>query len=165
MQQYGVAWFDALLAQNPRWVRGTATPGSLILNESVADLAASFTAFADFSLDPSSQAKLAFPSEGQFVSWAQTGAILKSAPHPESAKLLHNWLISNERQDQLGWHVLRNASQPQSFLYPNTWDIKGTNPANFAKWMADRPRLERLRNFFEKRLGAAQGLSPLDDNI
>ncbi len=165
MQQYGTAWFDALLAQNPRWVRGTATPASLIFNASVSDSAATFTTFVGFDLDPSLHSDIAFPSQGTFTSWPQTGAILKDAPHPEGAKLFHNWLISDERQDTLGWSVLQNASQPEGFPYPDIWHVKGTNPAAFAGWMEDRARVERLRNFFENKLGTAQGLSPLIDDL
>ncbi|KAH8879562.1 periplasmic binding protein-like II [Thozetella sp. PMI_491] len=165
MQQYGTAWFDALLAQNPRWVRGTATPASLILNSSVENAVATFTSFVGFSLDPSLQTAVAFPEEGSFVSWAQGGAILKDAPHPEGAKLFHSWLLSDERQDELGWSVLKNASQPAGFPFPDLWDVKGTNPSGFAKWMQNRSRLERLRNFFEDVLGTAQGLSPLIDDL
>ncbi len=161
----GVAWFNALLSQNPRWVRGTATPATLILNETAQDSAATFTAFLSFSPDPSLQANVSFPKQGFFVSWPQTGAILKAAPHPEGAKLFHNWLVSEERQNTLGWSVLRDSKQSDNFPYPDIWRMPGTNPAYFAKWMEDRARMERLRNFFENRLGTPQGLSPLIDSI
>lgn len=43
--------------------------------------------------------------------------------------------------------------------------MPSTNPSAFGKWMADRANVERLRFFFEKRIGSAQGLSPLDDDL
>lgn len=41
----------------------------------------------------------------------------------------------------------------------------GTDPTNFGRFMADRAAVERLRFFFEDRIGTAQGLSPLVDGI
>jgi hypothetical protein len=40
-----------------------------------------------------------------------------------------------------------------------------TDAPGFAKWMADRDNVERIRFFFEDRLGTAQGLSPLIDDL
>lgn len=49
--------------------------------------------------------------------------------------------------------------------YPDALEMPGTNPTEFAKWMADRAAVERLRFFFEDRIGTAQGLSPLEDDL
>jgi hypothetical protein len=40
-----------------------------------------------------------------------------------------------------------------------------TDATGFAKFMADRAGVERLRFFFENKIGAAQGLSPLEDDL
>ena len=44
-------------------------------------------------------------------------------------------------------------------------EIPSTDPTGFPNWMADRAAVERLRFFFEARLGSAQGKSPLDDGL
>ena len=85
-------WFDALLANNPRWVRGTQTPGTILASANSSS-AATFTSSYSFSDSPG--IKYSLPSEGKFVAWPQTGAILKDAPHPEGAKLLHNFMLSD----------------------------------------------------------------------
>ncbi|PBP18647.1 hypothetical protein BUE80_DR010559 [Diplocarpon rosae] len=106
----------------------------------------------------------AYPTEGKFVSWPQTGAILKNAPHPEGAKLLHNFLLTPEHQKARGsWSTRSDVDPPAGF--PKIVDVASTAPAKFAEFMSDRGVVERLRFFFETKIGTAQGLSPLIDGI
>ncbi|XPS96936.1 hypothetical protein M3J09_006183 [Ascochyta lentis] len=156
----GLEWFDGVLANNPRWVRGTQTPQTLI-NAANSSYAATFT--AGHSFRPTPGVSDTIPTDGRFVSWAQTGAILKDAPHPEGAKLLHSYLLSDEYQKNMGWSPREDLPAPagaQKILnQPNT-----TAP-DFAKFMADRANVETLKLFFETKLGTAQGLSPLEDDL
>ncbi|OMP86698.1 hypothetical protein BK809_0000101 [Diplodia seriata] len=128
LRQQGLAWFDSLLAQNPRWVRGTATPATLVGSSN-----------------------------------GSTGAILRDAPHPESAKLLHSFLLTKERQQAGGGWSVRRDVVPQG--WPDALEMNGTDPTEFARWMADRAAVERLRFFFEERIGTAKGESPLVDDL
>ncbi|KAI8952900.1 hypothetical protein F4801DRAFT_539736 [Xylaria longipes] len=161
MQQYGYEWFEKLLAQNPRWVRGTGTPVTL-LNQSNSTSSVTFTASA--GLKPASPLGIAFPSGGLFVSWAQRAAILKDAPHPEGAKLLHSYMLSEEYQSSINtWSVRKDIPAPVG--YQNLTDVQSTNPNGFEGFMTARKRAERLRLFFEDKIGTAQGLSPLKDNL
>ncbi|KAF2831489.1 ABC-type Fe3+ transport system [Ophiobolus disseminans] len=158
VKQYGQEWFDGLLAQNPRWVRGTATPRTL-LNAANSSYVATFTS----SKSPAAQPGTAFPTEGEFVAWPQTGAILKDAPHPEGAKLLHNFILSTEHQSVRGWSVREDLPAPVGFS--KIWEQEGTNVTAFGEWMSDRANVERMRFWFENLIGSAQGLSPLKDNL
>ncbi|KAI8633685.1 ABC transporter [Xylariaceae sp. FL1651] len=161
MQQYGYEWFERLLAQNPRWVRGTATPVTL-LSQSNSTSSLTFTSSA--GLTPNDPIGVAFPTKGSFVSWPQRAAILKDAPHPEGAKLLHNYMLSEEYQKLTNsWSVRKDIPPPAG--YPDLMDVQATNPAGFERFMDDRVRVERLRLFFEDKLGTPQGLSPLKDNL
>ncbi|KAI0866778.1 ABC transporter [Xylaria cubensis] len=162
LQQFGYEWFEKLLAQNPRWVRGTGTPVTL-LSQDNSTSAVTFTATA--GLHPADPIGVTFPSKGLFVSWAQRAAILKDAPHPEGAKLLHNYMLSEEYQSSIidTWSVRQDIQAPAG--YQNLTDIQSTNPDGFDGFMADRERAERLRLFFEDKLGTAQGLSPLIDDL
>ncbi|KAF2970574.1 hypothetical protein GQX73_g3005 [Xylaria multiplex] len=161
MQQYGYEWFEKLLAQNPRWVRGTATPVTL-LSQSNSTSAVSFT--SGVGLTPPDSIGLAFPTKGLFVTWPQRAAILKDAPHPEGAKLLHNYLLSKEHQSSLSsWSVRSDVSAPGG--YADLADIPSTNPNGFEGFMANRERVERLKLFFEDKIGTPQGLSPLKDDL
>tara|TARA_R110002060_G_scaffold9501_1_gene14151 strand:- start:501 stop:1022 length:522 start_codon:yes stop_codon:yes gene_type:complete len=161
LKRYGYVWFEALLAQNPRWVRGTATPGTL-LRASNGTYLATFTGAGRPSVNGTLTSQ--YPSEGEFVIWPQTGAILKDAPHPESAKLLHSFIISKEHQTARGgWSTRKDV--PAADGLPALMDLFPTNPTKFSEWMSDRAAVERLRFFFESRIGSAQGLSPLIDGI
>ncbi|EKG19700.1 Bacterial extracellular solute-binding family 1 [Macrophomina phaseolina MS6] len=161
LKQYGTEWFDKLVAQNPRWVRGTATPVTLIGNSN-GTYVATFTSAV--GLRAPAPFNNSYPSEGRFVSWPQTGAILKDAPHPESAKLLHSYLLSEEYQRATGsWSVRKDVAAPAGFQ--SALNTTGTDPTEFAKFMGDRAAVERLRFFFEDRLGTAQGKSPLIDDL
>ncbi|KAM0507662.1 hypothetical protein ACHAPB_002353 [Verticillium nonalfalfae] len=162
LQRHGIEWLDALLAQNPRWVRGTGTPVTLTLTPNCTE-AATFTSFAGFAAVPGSNYSL--PTQTQFVSWPQTAAILKDAPHPESAKLLHSFVLSPEFQQMMGWPVRHDVPVAENFSQLPLKDIPSTNPAAFGRFMADRGRVERLRFFLEVRIGSAQGLSPLVDGL
>lgn len=160
MQQQGEAWFDKLLAQNPKWVRGTATPFTLI-SQPNSTVAATFTTAIGFT--NVTDIATALPTDGLFVSWAQRGGILKDAPHPEGAKLLHSFMLSPEFQKELGWSVRQDVEPPAGV--PDLMRMLNTNPVAFNTWMEDRPNVERLRFWFEDRIGTAQGKSPLVDGI
>ncbi|KAL1618789.1 hypothetical protein SLS56_010392 [Neofusicoccum ribis] len=161
LSKYGYGWFDELLQQNPRWVRGTATPGTIVGNSN-GSYVATFTGSRRYP--GSAPYNVSFPTEVPFVSWPQTGAILKDAPHPESAKLLHSFLASQEHQVSRGtWSVRTDVPEPNGF--PPIWQMNNTHPTKFGAWMEDRANVERLRFWFESRIGTAQGLSPLEDDL
>ncbi|OLN97823.1 hypothetical protein CCHL11_02636 [Colletotrichum chlorophyti] len=161
LKQYGTAWLDKLIALNPRWVRGTQTPRT-ILSRNDTEWAATFTSSG--SLNPTAPFKNSRPVKGQFVSWPQTGGILKNAPHPEGAKLLHSFLLSADYQQARGsWSVRGDVPPPAN--YPPILEMPGTDATAFGKWMSDRAAVERLRFYLEDRLGTAQGLSPIIDDL
>lgn len=160
MQEYGISWFDSLLEQNPRWVRGTATPGTIAASDNYTQ-AAYFAAGGGFG--SSGPLNFTYPTQGKFVSWAQYAGILKDAPHPEGAKLLHNFILSDEYQGKSGWPVRRDIPTPEGF--PDLNNQTATNPTEFARFMADRALVERLRFWFEARIGTAKGVDPIDDLI
>ncbi|KAK7521198.1 ABC transporter [Phyllosticta citriasiana] len=162
MKVQGYEWFEKLLAQNPRWVRGSATPNTLI-RSSNGTYTASFT--GSLGLTASPPFNVSFPTtSGDFVSWPQTGAILKDAPHPEGAKLLHSFILSKDFQESRGgWSVRSDVDPPAG--YPGIFEMPGTDVTKFSEFMEDRAAIERLRFFFEDRIGSPQGLSPLEDNI
>ncbi|KAF4985367.1 hypothetical protein FGRMN_11228 [Fusarium graminum] len=161
LREFGYKWFEKLLKQNPRWVRGTGTPLTL-LNDVNSTVAATFT--AGMGLVSSEALNVTIPTKGSFVTWAQRAAILKNAPHPEGAKLLHNFMLSYDHQTSTpSWSVLKDVPAPAG--YPDIMDVPSTNPVDFERFMSDRARIERLKLFFEDKLGTAQGLSPLTDGL
>ncbi|KAF4783427.1 ABC transporter [Colletotrichum scovillei] len=164
MQQFGYERFEKLLAQNPRWVRGTGTPVTLLTSPNTT-LSATFT--AGIGLTPLAPLNVSIPTNGTFVTWAQRAAIFRDAPHPEGAKLLHNFMLSDEYQSTTAaagsWSVRKDVAPPAG--YPGIMDVETTNPVEFERFMGDRVRVERLKLFFEDKIGTAQGLSPLLDDL
>ncbi|RBA11084.1 hypothetical protein FPRO05_04257 [Fusarium proliferatum] len=162
LNQYGESWFNKLLQQKPRWVRGAATPQTLV-RDSKTPYVATFTSALGLTTGAGSL-NATYPKKSNFISWAQHTAILKDAPHPEGAKLLQNFLLSKEFQKTSGfWPVRSDVAPPVGF--PGFVDQAHTDPHDFMNFMVDRQKVERLRFWFEKRLGTAQGLSPLDDDL
>ncbi|KAI0423378.1 ABC transporter [Xylaria sp. FL1042] len=99
LQEFGIEWFDALQAQNSCWVRGTQTAATLISSPNCTR-AATFTSIV--GLSPSAPLNISIPTKDHFNTWPQRAAILMDAPHPEGAKLLHNFILSKEYQRNTG---------------------------------------------------------------
>lgn len=115
---------------------------------------------------PTAPFNVSIPKNGFFTTWGQRGAILKDAPHPEGAKLLHNFLLTDEYQDPANtgmWSVRQDIPPPAG--YPALSELNSTNSNEFDRFMADRPRVERLKLFYEDLIGMPQGLSPLVDDL
>ncbi|KAJ4211761.1 hypothetical protein NW759_012360 [Fusarium solani] len=161
MHQYGYEWFDRLVAQNPRWVRGTGSPLAVLRD---ANSTQSVTFTASIGLRSSGALNASFPTQGNFVSWPRSVAILKDAPHPEGAKLLSNFLLSDEFQNGMSqWSARGDIPAPAG--YPGILGMNTTNSAEYLRFMSDRGRVEALRMHFEDRLGMPQGPSPLVDDL
>ncbi|KAM0418768.1 hypothetical protein ACHAPT_012278 [Fusarium lateritium] len=161
MNQYGYEWFDSLLTQNPRWVRGTGSPLA-VLRQANSTQSVTFT--ASIGLTPSGLLNASFPTRGNFVSWPRSVAILKNAPHPEGAKLLSNFLLSDDFQNGMSqWSARKDIPAPAG--YPGILDMDATNSAEYMRFMSDRGRVEALGMHFEDRIGMPQGPSPLIDDL
>lgn len=161
MNQYGYDWFEGLLANNPRWVRGTGSPLAVIRQPNSTQ---GITFSASIGLRPSGSLNVSFPAEGSFVSWPRSVAIFDSAPHPEGAKLFANFLLSDEFQRASAqWSTRRDIQAPEG--YPPILDMESTNSVEYVRFMQDRFRVESLRMLFEERIGMPQGLSPLVDDL
>ncbi|KAI9326435.1 hypothetical protein DFJ73DRAFT_954874 [Zopfochytrium polystomum] len=120
-----------LIAQNPRWVRGGATPIALMsasLNGNGSYYHAYTAAFGPPGL------VVVNPTDVPATTWSQTAAILAKAKDVSPA----------------------NGDKPANEKFDLT---------AFAKYMADRPAVERFRFFIESKIGTPQGLSPLVDGL
>ncbi|VUC31684.1 unnamed protein product [Clonostachys rosea] len=150
MEVYGLEFFNQLLEQNIRWVSGAGTPPTVIAQPNNTFAATFTTTIGLQSQDPFT---VVYPSSGApFTSWAQRSAILKDAPHPEGAKLLQNYVVSSEYQQVTGsWSVRKDGAAPTG--YQSIFDTLNTDPIHFQEWMGDRQRVERLRFWFQDKLG------------
>ncbi|KAK0482223.1 hypothetical protein IW261DRAFT_1677878, partial [Armillaria novae-zelandiae] len=152
------------IAQDVQWVRGTATPGAVLLDDS-NDRAVSFTTGSGFTNGSSGLFQQLPGSDfSHSIVWPQRAAIFETAEHPDAAKLYLNWLISEERQASLGGWSVRN-DVPQQDGLKRTYRSGQLDPPAFERFMVDRNVVERFRFQFEQLIGTAQGLSPLDDDL
>jgi ABC-type Fe3+ transport system substrate-binding protein len=153
IQQYGWQWLDQLLEQDVQWVRGTATPAEIMLRNSSRTI--SFTTY------PPAEGWISVsPVSDRYMSWTQTSAIFKDTKLPETAKLLQAFLISEEFQVSRGEPSVRKDVGNSTI-----WDADNTDYVTFHQFMEDRDAVEQLRFVFEDKIGTAQGLSPLVDDI
>jgi hypothetical protein len=100
------------------------------------------------------------PVSDRYMSWTQTSAIFKDTKMPETAKLLQAYMISEEYQRLLGGPSVRSDLGNRS-----AWDVENTDYTTFHQFMEDRSVVEQWRFLLEDKIGTAQGLSPLVDNI
>ena len=139
-----------------QWVRGSATAQLEITrlhNSTNSSRALTFTS------SPGSAAwwKTSTPNE-QYVSWAQTGAIIASTTKPEAAKLFMSW-ITNKEGGQAGRSSTQFALQTDA---TNPLLSNSTKLSGFRQFEQDRATVEWWKNQFEDALGTPQGLSPLE---
>ncbi|KAK0461883.1 ABC-type Fe3+ transport system [Desarmillaria tabescens] len=157
VQAHGWDAIYRFIAQDIRWVRGTATPRAILLSGS--EHAVTFSTGSGFS-NGSSGVYQQFPeSDFSLVSiWSQRAAIFRTAEHPNAAKLYLNWLLSEEHQSSSGGWSVRNDIGQQAGLKPLSEYGGSLEPAAFEKFMVDRDLVERYRLQFEQLIGTAQGV-------
>lgn len=158
IEQYGWTWLDRLLDQDVQWVRGTATPGEILVLDTNKTI--SFTSF------PSGPGwAYTLPVSDHYMSWAQTSAIFKSTKLPETAKLLQAFLISEAGQNIYLQQGLPSVRKDINGNSSTIWDQNNTEYVGFHQFMRDRASVEAFRFEIEDKIGTAQGASPLFDGI
>lgn len=162
MSRYGWGWLDKLIANNPTWVRGSATPAYFLQtqhNNASSKLALTFTSGG--VPGNATYMKIREPiAPEQSISWTQSAAIFSSTKRPNSAQLFISWLLSDDFQSEMqkqGLPVVRKSLDEGILYLSNT-----TQPDGFRVFMNDRRLLDRWRLQFETTLGTAQGPTPMD---
>ena len=177
VEKYGFGWFDALVAQDVQWVRGTATPYFAIVNATLANgteyvngsqavehPALSFSTVAYPPTVPAVKSVLQSAGE-QSMAWAQTAAIFASTKRPETAKLFMSWLLSTGFQSALA----KTGPTPLKSLNAQSgYDVHSSNvtqTSGFPLWMQDRARVGWWKLQFETSLGPPLGPDPANINL
>lgn len=161
VSRYGYQWLYDLAQNNVTWVRGTGSPILRLTasHNTTSTQALSFTTYSNGQDWVSSKAPQA---PEQYMSWAQTAAIIAGTPRLESSKLFINWLTSFNFQ---------NASHSSSATVLKSLNtIHGVDPfannatqySGFRTFEQDRAGVEWWKNLFEEVLGTPQGLGPLE---
>ncbi|KAF1792529.1 Solute-binding family 1 [Phytophthora cactorum] len=82
-------------------------------------------------------------------------AILAKAKNPVSAKLFMNWILSTEVQESVVIETVRTDIAPSGSSHP--WDIPEANLDAFPAFMANRTKVEALKQTFALYFGEVQG--------
>ncbi|WP_410641387.1 ABC transporter substrate-binding protein [Amycolatopsis sp. lyj-346] len=153
--KYGFGYLQKLLAQHPKFVRGTQDSADLV---GTAPYVASFGT----SGGRPGLAQQTYPAQSPWVAWPQTAGILKQAPHKAAAKLYLSWLLSRDtQQNDIGtWSARTDVAPPAGakniFGYPNM------NPLGLGTFMSDRTALDRYKARITLYVGDVQGVNPAD---
>ncbi|MER5770275.1 ABC transporter substrate-binding protein [Streptomyces sp. NPDC001985] len=153
--KHGYGWLEKLVAQNPLWVRGTATPLAVIGS---GERAATFTSFYYLNPPAGDSMRFILPKEDFFQAWYQTGAILEDAPHPAAARLYMSYRLSRQAQQASAQWPARRDVQIPGWKPINQY--RNTDPRGFREFMLDRARVERLRGIMEDFIGPVRGDNP-----
>ncbi len=152
-QTYGWDWVAKFAAQEPRFARGTNSPGVAVTGkQKTIGVGAGGSAVAT-----SAATKWVLPTGHPFMAWGQRAAVLKQAAHPTAGKLYLNWMLSEERQRASfnGWSVRTDITPPPG-LKP-VWEIPEAHVDGFPQFMEDRAAVERLKQTFALYFGEVQG--------
>ncbi|KAE9970945.1 hypothetical protein EG328_005961 [Venturia inaequalis] len=172
VSKYGFEWLDALAKQDVQWVRGTATPSYIMVDNhlnttSSAAIACSagspqgrilsFTS-AGYPAGPAPFLHSAAPlAPEQTISWAQTTAAFSSTKRPQSAKLFLSWITSGEWQHGgAGFSPLRSLDMGRVMVG------NGTQSSGFRLFVGDRVGVEWWKLQFEMVIGNPLGPGPME---
>jgi hypothetical protein len=157
-QKYGWEFIDALVKQNVRWVRGTATPAELISKASSRhDQGPTLSFASENGFTPGMQGK---SMDDVYMTWPQTGAIFSSTKNPETAKLFLGFLMDNDWQHTIG---TSGFATRRSFDKRGVFDQSPNMDAlGYVKFVGNRGMVEWWRFQFEDILGLPQGINPND---
>ncbi|MBI7468848.1 ABC transporter substrate-binding protein [Pseudomonas aeruginosa] len=157
-KRYGRDFLEALAAQNPRLLRGTAAPAASVGADSIGSLG-NLTGYATSSDTP---AGYFIPTSEPFIVWNQRAAIFKAARHPGTAKLLLSFLGSAEFQSSYGgWRARADVGEAPGL--PPLESLRNVDVHDFTRWMVHRGRVAALRTHMEQIFGPVVGESPLRD--
>ncbi|CZT17319.1 related to ABC-type Fe3+ transport system, periplasmic component [Ramularia collo-cygni] len=161
VDRYGYQWLYDLAQNDVQWVRGTGSPMLLLnaLHNSTSSRALSFTSYSNGQEWVGTKVPEA---PEQYMSWAQTGAIIEGTPRPETSKLFISWLTSFQRQNSShasGNTILKSLNTLHG---ADPFGNNATQISGFRRFEQDRAGVEWWKNLYEEVLGTPQGLGPLE---
>lgn len=151
--KYGFDYLKKLMAQNPKFVRGTQAASDSV---GTGGYVANFGSAGSFS----GLSTTSIPEKSPWVAWPQTAAILKKAPHKAAAKLYLSWLLSKDTQQNsiFTWSARTDVAPPAG--RKNIFDYKNMNPLGLGKFMNDRTALDRYKARITLYVGDVKGTDP-----
>lgn len=164
-QRYGTGFLQALAAQRPRLVRGTAAAAYLVGRPRIGQGGygpvhlGNVTGYAS---GPGQPGQHWIPQHEPFIVWNQRAAIFQAARHPAAARLWLSWLGSAEFQSGYsGWRARADVGEAEGL--PPLESLPQVDVHEFTRWMADRANIAQIRLHMRDIFGPVVGESPLRD--
>lgn len=155
VQKYGWSYMDRYMANQPNFIQGhLGVVRSIASGESLATL----DTIASISMDQKNQGlaqAVAFPVDDPLPIWPYTAGILKSAPHPNAAKLFLDWYLSPEVQAKTGtWSPRSGVAPPYGWKPILSYKVVNS----YREFVTNTKQLEELRKRFEAYTGPVKNL-------
>jgi iron(III) transport system substrate-binding protein len=138
---YGEAWWDKMAAQKPIGLAGTAQQYEKVLNGEIKinGLGQSST-YAQKKV-AGAPIEITYPKEG--VPWTGiSSGIVKNAPHPATAKLFIDFMISEEGAKNIttiSMDPVTMTNGPAPAETPKVSELNIWSPENMEKYLAEQP--------------------------
>ncbi|MEH0580574.1 MULTISPECIES: ABC transporter substrate-binding protein [Streptomyces] len=151
--KYGFGYLSKLMAQHPKFVRGSQAASDTVGTDGYVANFASAGSYSGLSTT-------SIPQHSPWVTWPQTDAILKQAPHKAAAKLYLSWLLSKDAQtNSIGtWSARTDVAAPAG--RKPIFDYKNTNPLGLGTFMNNRTALDRYKARVTLYVGDVKGVDP-----
>jgi len=150
VKKYGWLYMDSYMDQEPKFIQGHL---GVVRSVSSGESIATFDMMVHHTMAEKQEGQpidVAFPARDRIPIWGQLGAIFKSSPHPNAAKLYLQWYMAKEQQSRIGTWSARTDVPPPFGLKP-IFNYKVAN--DLSSIVADPKLLADLRKRFEGYTG------------
>ncbi|KAL4170043.1 hypothetical protein KRP22_010952 [Phytophthora ramorum] len=147
VEQYGWDWAAAMANQSVSFNRGSHVANNLVTAQEKVIGVGTYAG--------ASPIVYVGGNGTEYLTWGQRLAILNKANHPAAAKLFMNWIVSTEVQESVVMETVRTDIAPSGSSHP--WEIPEANLDAFPAFMADRTKVEALKQTFALYFGEVQG--------
>jgi ABC-type Fe3+ transport system substrate-binding protein len=150
MLKYGWDYMDKYMANKPNFIQGHLSQQRSISSGQ------NWVTFDSIFNITEPEKKAGKPVESHFSTvdatpiWPLTGAIFKSAPHPNAAKLFLTWLLEPEQQIKTGtWSARGDVPPPTGFKPIFSYQVAN----DYISFLTNESQLVALRKRFEGYTG------------
>ncbi|KAG7377305.1 hypothetical protein PHYPSEUDO_011876 [Phytophthora pseudosyringae] len=147
VEQYGWDWVAAMANQSISFNRGSHVANNLVTAQDKVIGVGTYAGAPPITYVGGNGT--------EYLTWGQRLAILSKAKNPAAAKLFLNWILSTDVQESVVMETVRTDIAPSGSSHP--WEIPEANLDEFPTFMANRTKVEALKQTFALYFGEVQG--------
>jgi len=150
VQKYGWDWMDKYMANKPNFIQGhLGQQRSIASGDNWVAIDSIFNITEPMKKEGKPVASH-FSTVDATPIWPLTGAVFKSAPHPNAAKLFMSWLLEPAQQAATGtWSARRDVPPPSGYKSILSYQVVN----DYRAFLTNEPQLVELRKRFEGYTG------------